>query len=94
MEKTAERFADYVLALKAAAAATHRAEDRRTYELLLGDAAVLLALATKGNDRAALARAMTSHERLWGYTWLVDEVYREPSALWQRLRQSIDEGVT
>jgi len=89
----AKRFANYVLALKAAAA-THRAEDRRIYELLLGDAAVLLALATKGNDHAALLAAVTSHERLWGHTWLVDDAYREPSAIWQQLRQSIDKGVT
>ena len=85
METMADRFADYVLALKAAAAATHRAEDRRIYELLLEHAAVFGAC-HRGNDHVALLAAVTAHERLWGHTWLVDDAYREPSAIWQQLR--------
>lgn len=80
-------IAQYILSLRAAASMTHRAEDRRLYETYLAEAAVLLALAETDAPSTSIREAVQSHERLWGTTWLVDDVYKGPSAAWQKVKQ-------
>lgn len=80
-------IAQYILSLRAAASATHRAEDRGLYETYLAEAAVLLALAETDAPSTSIEEAVKSHERLWGTTWLVDDAYKEPSAAWQKVKQ-------
>ena len=83
-------IAQYILSLSAAAAMTHRAEDRSLYEKYLADAAVLLALAeTEAPSTSIICEAVQSHERLWGNTWLVDDAYKRPSVAWQKVKQCL-----
>ncbi len=72
-----ERLAANVLKLEDCAHRTHRAEDRSLYEKYLSDAAGMLATSVAARPIAALRERAKSHERLWGHTWLQDEVYRE-----------------
>jgi hypothetical protein len=30
-----------------------------------------------------------THERLWGNTWLVDDVYKIPSNAWKKVKESL-----
>ena len=76
-------LANYVLALHKAAASTRRTEDRVLYEKYLADAAVLLALAETNATQDDIRKAVNTHERLWGNTWLQDEAYKGPAAAWQ-----------
>ena len=82
-------IAQYILSLRAAASMTHRAEDRSLYEKYLADAAVLLALVETDAPSTSIRDAVQGHERLWGTTWLVDDVYKEPSAAWQKAKQCV-----
>ena len=78
--------AKYILALRDAAGATHQAEDRPIYEMLLAEAGIILALIETNADRATIASAVASHERLWGHTWLRDPVFNGPSSAWQNMK--------
>ena len=82
-------IAQYIIALKEAAENTHRAEDRPIYQLYLADAAYLLALAEIEASFEVLSEAVNSHERLWGHTWLVDDVFKGPSKAWQVVKDCL-----
>ncbi len=75
----ADALADYILKLSEAAANTHFSADRPLYEKYLADAAVLLALIVSGADPGQIDDAVKRHERLWGHTWLQDEVFKKPA---------------
>ena len=74
-----DALADYVLKLSEAAANTHFADDRPLYEKYLADAAVLLALVVSGAKASDIDTAVERHERLWGQTWLQDDVFKKPA---------------
>jgi hypothetical protein len=80
-------IAQYVLSLKTAQGATQRAEDRAIYEKYLADAAVILALVETEAPSHLIASAIQQHERLWGHTWLSDDVYKEPSSKWAAVKK-------
>ena len=80
-------IAQYVLSLKTARDTTHRAEDRAIYEEYLADAAVILALAESEAPITLIAEAIRKHERLWGHTWLNDDMCKEPSVKWQAVKR-------
>lgn len=84
-----KQLAAYVLKLNEAAQATRRAEDRSLYERYLAHAAVILALAESDAGNEALRKAMEIHERLWGNTWLIDEVYKSPRSAWQKVKEAL-----
>ena len=79
----------YILKLHRAAQKTKRAEDRPLYEKYLASAAVILALAEKGAEKEILENEIRAHERLWGNTWLVDDVYKGPSNAWQEVKKAL-----
>lgn len=83
------KIAKYILALNEATEKTHHAEDRPIYRLYLSDAAVLLALAETDASLDTLSEAIKNHERLWGQTWLVDEIFKGPSSAWQLVKNCI-----
>jgi hypothetical protein len=80
-----QALAAYVLSLERCLASTHRAEDRSTYEKYLADAAGILASCVAGQS-ANLNSRIEAHERLWGHTWLTDEVYREAASAWRMVK--------
>lgn len=82
-------LADYILKLQRAYEETRQAEDRTLYERYLADAGVLLALVETDADTDTIHAAMASHERLWGNTWLQDDVYRVPSEAWENLKRKM-----
>ncbi len=84
-----ERLAAYVLKLEDCARRTHRAEDRTLYEKYLSDAAGMLAMSVAARPIAALRERAQSHERLWGHTWLQDEVYREAGEAWSAVKDEL-----
>jgi hypothetical protein len=84
-----ERIAAYVLKLEDCARRTHRAEDRSLYEKYLADAAGMLAMSVVAQPIAALRERAKSHERLWGHTWLQDEVYREAAEAWFAVKDDL-----
>jgi hypothetical protein len=81
-----KELATYILMLNEAAQTTKRAEDRSLYEKYLASAAVLLALVESGAEKEAIQKEVQAHERLWGNTWLVDDVYKRPSSAWQKVK--------
>ncbi len=82
------KMADYVLSLKDAADSTHHAEDRSRYLSLIADAGVILALLVTGADQKTIEKSIEKHERLWGQTWLQDEVFQKPLSEWQVVKNS------
>lgn len=64
-----KKLAEYIKCLSEVKETTHRAEDRHTLDLYLADSAKILA---KAELAIPLDEDITSHERLWGYTWLID----------------------
>mgnify|MGYP003628254977 FL=1 len=82
-----KELATYILKLNEAAKTTKRAEDRSLYEKYLSSAAVILALVESGAEKEAIKNEVQSHERLWGNTWLVDDVYTSPSSAWQKVKE-------
>ena len=82
-----KEIAQYILSLHDAAEKTHRAEDRPIYTTYLADAAVLLALVETDASLEVLREAIGNHERLWGQTWLVDDVFKGPSSAWKVVKQ-------
>lgn len=84
-----QHLADYILALKDAAAHTRHAADRPVYESYLADAAVLLALATTDAPAAAVHSAIADHERRRGQTWLADDSRDTPDAAWQAVKAAL-----
>jgi len=83
------QLAAYVLKLNEAAQATKRVEDRPLYEKYLAHAAVNLALVESGAEIDTIRNEVQTHERLWGNTWLVDEVYKNPSNAWQKVKEAL-----
>lgn len=81
-----EQIAAYVLCLENCAAATHRTEDRPIYEKYLCNAAGLLAASIAGNSKKEIQRRLDQHERLWGQTWLQDEVYKPAAEAWTLIK--------
>ena len=71
-------LSEYILLLSNSASETKFAADRPTYQLLLANAAVLLAIVVRGADHSQIENAVNRHERLWGNTFLQDEVFRKP----------------
>lgn len=84
-----ERIAAYVLKLEDCARRTRRAEDRSLYEKYLADAAGMLAMSVAAKPSAALRERAESHERLWGHTWLQDDVYREAAEAWSAVKAEL-----
>jgi len=84
-----KEIATYILMLNEAAKATKRAEDRPLYEKYLAHAAVLLALAESGAEKEIIKNEVETHEHLWGNTWLVDDVYKNPSNAWQKVKETL-----
>ena len=76
------KLARYIVALEASSASTHRAEDRAIYEKYLVDAAGILASCILAEPKSLIASRIAAHQRLWGMTWLQDEVYRKASLSW------------
>jgi len=70
------KLAAYVMALEHCAANTHRAEDRPIYASYLADAAGLLAHSVAGSPLSTIQSRISAHNRLWGYTWLQDPVFK------------------
>ena len=81
-----KELATYILKLNEAAKTTKRAEDRSLYEKYLASAAVILALVESGAEKEVIQNEVQAHERLWGNTWLVDDVYKNPSSAWQKVK--------
>jgi hypothetical protein len=73
---------------------TQRAEDRSIYENYLADAAGILALAVVGAPIASLSSRVEAHGRLWGHTWLQDDVYREAASAWNAAKKEIAQIAT
>ena len=76
-------LASYVLALEQSSRATVRAEDRPIYQQLLADAASLLAAAVAGEELESILARISTHDRLWGHTWLQDSAYKPASDAWE-----------
>jgi hypothetical protein len=83
------KLATYILKLNDAAQATKQAEDRSLYEKYLAGAAVILALVEIGAEKEKVDNEIQVHERLWGNTWLVDDVYKNPSDAWQKVVEAL-----
>jgi hypothetical protein len=81
-----KELATYILKLNEAAKTTKRADDRSLYEKYLASAAVILALVESGAEKEVIQNEVQAHERLWGNTWLVDDVYKNPSSAWQKVK--------
>ena len=84
-----KELSTYILKLYTAAKKTKRVEDRPLYEKYLASAAVILALAEKGAEKEILENEIRAHERLWGNTWLVDDVYKGPCNAWQEVKKAL-----
>lgn len=80
-------IAQYLLSLNKAKVLTHHAEDRAIYEKYLVDAAVILALVESEASSHLIESAIQMHERLWGHTWLSDDVYEELRTKWAAVKQ-------
>ena len=72
-------IANYVLDLQKGLSETRHAEDRSIYQHYLAEAAVMLAKAVKETDIEEMSKLVQTHERLWGHTWLQDEVFKNAS---------------
>lgn len=84
-----KQLAAYILKLNEAAQATNRAEDRSLYEKYLAHAAVILALVESGAEKETVRNEVQAHERLWGYTWLIDEIHIIPNNAWQKVKEAL-----
>ena len=84
-----KELATYILKLNEAAHTTKRAEDRPLYEKYLASAAVIIALVESGAEKEMIQDEVQTHERLWGDTWLVDDVYKSPSSAWQKVKEAL-----
>ena len=84
-----KELATYILKLNESAQLTKRAEDRPLYEKYLASAAVILALVENGSEKETIKNEIETHERLWGNAWLVDDVYKNPSNAWQKVKGSL-----
>ena len=84
-----KELATYILKLNEAAQTTRRAEDRPLYEKYLASAAVILALVESGAEKEAIQNEVQAHERLWGNTWLIDEVYKNPYNAWEKAKKAL-----
>lgn len=84
-----KEVAQYILMLKSAAETTHQAEDRPIYEKYLADAAVLLALLEWNSAKDDITNAVSSHERIRGYSWLKDPVFKESSDAWEAVKKCL-----
>ena len=85
----ADAIADYIRNLWEAAGNTNCAADRPLYEKYLADAAVLLALVVTGAELAQIGDAVRHRERLWGRTWLQDEVYGKPADAFEAIKEQL-----
>jgi hypothetical protein len=83
------KLAAYVLCLESCLERTHRAEDRSIYVKYLAEAGGLLAACVAGAPMPELVSRVSSHERLWGYTWLQDPVYREAAAAFAEAKEEL-----
>ena len=84
-----DALADYILKLSEAAATTYFAADRPLYEKYLADAAVLLALVVSGAEPQQINESVKRHERLWGHTWLKDEVFKKPADAFEVFKEQL-----
>jgi transposase InsO family protein len=82
-----KKLAGYILSLEECLAKTHRAEDRSIYEKYLADAAGILALSLNGETGTDLHPRIKAHERLWGHSWLQDEIYKRAADAWKSVKQ-------
>jgi hypothetical protein len=89
-----EHIAAYVLKLEDCSRRTHRAGDRSVYQTYLADAAGILALSISDQSVASLKDRAQSHERLWGHSWLQDEVYREAADAWKLVKEELLRAAT
>ena len=84
-----KELATYILKLNESAQLTKQAEDRPLYEKYLASAAVILALVENDAEKETIKNEIESHERLWGNTWLLDDVYINPSDAWQKVKEAL-----
>ena len=82
----AKNFSQYVLDWQQGLANTTRAEDRPLYEKYLSHAAVILAWIETGITDDDLFAEISTHERLWGHTWLQDSAYKVPAKSYSNFR--------
>lgn len=81
-------FAEYIKALESSSQETTRAEDRSLYTKYLAEAGVILSAIVLGSTSAELASLISSHDRLWGQTWLIDPVYEKAAKSYQAFKQA------
>jgi hypothetical protein len=65
-----ELLAKYVLQLGSGLGSTHEANDRPVYQILLAEAAILLAIAVEGTSAKELVPLLRQHDRTRGHTWI------------------------
>ena len=84
------KLARYVIELEACLANTHRAEDRSLYEKYLASAAGILASCVLKQPASEIASRIMTHERLWGTTWLGDDIYRKAATAWAEAKKEAE----
>ncbi|OOZ38535.1 hypothetical protein BOW53_15230 [Solemya pervernicosa gill symbiont] len=89
-----QEIATYILKLKKAAESTRQAEDRPLYERHLACAAVLLALVISDAEQTRVSSEVEAHERLWGTSWLADDVCSGPREAWQQVKAALTSYTT
>ena len=82
-----KKLAAYILSLEECLDKTHRAEDRSIYASYLSDAAGILAVCVNEVPAMELHSRIESHERLWGHTWLQDEIFKKAADAWEAVLQ-------
>jgi len=81
-------LAEYILKLNDASRKTHCAEDRPLYEKYLAEAGVILSMVELKMDTESIRKEIQAHERLWGLSWLIDNVKESPSKAWQKVKKA------
>ena len=89
MDSKQSVLADYVLCLSESLARTHHAGDRPLYQSYLADAAVLLALITRGSALGEVQSRIEHHERLCSQTFLAGPEHAAVAESWQRFKRTI-----
>ena len=84
-----KELVEYFFALRDATSTTHQAEDRPIYESYLLSAAVQLALIETNAGKDVITDAVTTHERLWGHTWLQDPICEKPTKVWEKAKKCL-----
>lgn len=79
-------LADYIICLSESSARTHHAGDRPLYQSYLADAAVLLALLTRGSESGEFQTLIEQHERRCGQTFLAGPEHVAVAESWRKFR--------